>query len=315
MVDEQLLVALSQQVIDDRYALSDLLRKCIMLGARTGSDSLRTWAQRELNGYDPDEELPNYRRVRLPLVIDTTSGLNHVTGQIVNRIQAPKRVRHLLPEDVEFRQSIDAIDSMARADKPPSIAYEGFPIAAALWTEDLPPYQSVDQICYKPTTSTLVAIVGSVRTVLTEIIADLVQGASIELPSKDKVDQAVNVRIYNGSGDHNEVSVETNTGAIAAGESASAAVYNSASLPPELLAMFTSVRDIANAIDDDNDRTDIIQAIEDLEGSVVTDTVEPERVQSRGRALSTIVEKVGVAALTVATTDLTTALLTHLGLG
>ena len=49
-----LLTDLRERVIDEAEPLPGLLRKCLMLGAQTGSQSLREWARFELNGYPDD---------------------------------------------------------------------------------------------------------------------------------------------------------------------------------------------------------------------------------------------------------------------
>ena len=45
-----LLQSLRESVLDESEALAGLLRKCLMLGAQTGSDSLRQWARYEVSG-------------------------------------------------------------------------------------------------------------------------------------------------------------------------------------------------------------------------------------------------------------------------
>ena len=75
------LTALRDRVIDDTQPLPGLLRTCLMLGAETGSQSLREWARYELNGYTGDAELPPYRRIYAGMRISYVSGYNVVSGQ------------------------------------------------------------------------------------------------------------------------------------------------------------------------------------------------------------------------------------------
>lgn len=42
---------------------ADLLRKCKVLSARLKSDEFSTWVDRELNGYESDNKLPDYRKI------------------------------------------------------------------------------------------------------------------------------------------------------------------------------------------------------------------------------------------------------------
>src|SRR5580658_9976273 len=43
--------------------LTSVLRQCILLSSQLKVPVLRTWAERELNGYENDENLPDYRTV------------------------------------------------------------------------------------------------------------------------------------------------------------------------------------------------------------------------------------------------------------
>lgn len=47
---------------DDQKSVSVLLRKCLILAHRLKNDRLKTWAENELNGYGPEEEVPEYRK-------------------------------------------------------------------------------------------------------------------------------------------------------------------------------------------------------------------------------------------------------------
>lgn len=47
---------------DNTASLAVVLRKCLVLAHVLKSDRLKSWAQSELNGYDTDAELPDYRK-------------------------------------------------------------------------------------------------------------------------------------------------------------------------------------------------------------------------------------------------------------
>lgn len=47
---------------DDTASLAVVLRKCLVLAHVLKNDRLKSWAQSELNGYEPDAELPDYRK-------------------------------------------------------------------------------------------------------------------------------------------------------------------------------------------------------------------------------------------------------------
>lgn len=66
--------------LDSDADLPKLLRTCIALGGSIGTADLRDWASRELKGYGPDDDLPEYRRIPAPLMLDGFTGSGRVTG-------------------------------------------------------------------------------------------------------------------------------------------------------------------------------------------------------------------------------------------
>jgi len=46
---------------DGKQPLPDILRKCLILGHELKNETLKTWANQELNGYPSAENLPEYR--------------------------------------------------------------------------------------------------------------------------------------------------------------------------------------------------------------------------------------------------------------
>ena len=56
-----LLSQIEQDVLDDGKPIGSALRRCMLLGSRTGSSQLREWATLELKGYPVPVEVPDYR--------------------------------------------------------------------------------------------------------------------------------------------------------------------------------------------------------------------------------------------------------------
>jgi hypothetical protein len=66
-----LLGEIEQAALDESVPVATALRKCLALGGHAGSAELREWASRELHGYlGHEKELPDYRRIRSPLLMD-----------------------------------------------------------------------------------------------------------------------------------------------------------------------------------------------------------------------------------------------------
>src|SRR5437879_1918837 len=50
--------------VDGKQPLPDILRKCLLLGHELKNETLKTWANQELNGYPPTTNIPEYRIVQ-----------------------------------------------------------------------------------------------------------------------------------------------------------------------------------------------------------------------------------------------------------
>jgi hypothetical protein len=54
-----------QMASDGKRSLADALRKCLILAFDLKNDKLKQWVEKELNGYNRDDEVPEYRRAML----------------------------------------------------------------------------------------------------------------------------------------------------------------------------------------------------------------------------------------------------------
>lgn len=71
---------IEEDALDSKKSVADALRKCIALGGRAGSEELRSWASQELQGYQKRDDVPEYRIIAAPIVIDGIAGYNYITG-------------------------------------------------------------------------------------------------------------------------------------------------------------------------------------------------------------------------------------------
>ncbi|MGO4230930.1 hypothetical protein AB4Y72_18975 [Arthrobacter sp. YAF34] len=103
-----------EQILDESEPLAGLLRKCLLLGAETGSESLRQWARYELSGYDDDAEVPSCRVLPSPpITVSSISGNTWAKGQTFNRLQLPVEAQKGVPESFPLRQPIEELESLA----------------------------------------------------------------------------------------------------------------------------------------------------------------------------------------------------------
>jgi hypothetical protein len=104
---EGLLTQIEAGVLDDTVPLSSLLQKCIVLGGQAGSEKMRGWARRELNGYAGAETVPDYRHIPAALiaVITNNAGYNPITQRIHASDFHPK-IRDMILDKVDLEDAI-----------------------------------------------------------------------------------------------------------------------------------------------------------------------------------------------------------------
>lgn len=56
-----ILLEIQRDAIDENSSISSLLRKCLFLASKTGSEQFKKWVFAELNGYISDDDIPEYR--------------------------------------------------------------------------------------------------------------------------------------------------------------------------------------------------------------------------------------------------------------
>ncbi len=115
--DETLLSEIERDLLDGK-PLADLLRKCVMLGGRSGSVELRDWASKELRGYDVGDELPAYRTVGAPILADTVTGSAIVTGQRMPLSGFPDFVQENISEEFPLRQGVGELEALVKDRDP-----------------------------------------------------------------------------------------------------------------------------------------------------------------------------------------------------
>jgi hypothetical protein len=110
-----LLEQIEDDALDSRKSVADALRKCIALGGRAGSEELRGWASRELQGYQKPDDVPEYRNIAAPIVIDGVAGYNYITGQPISAHDLPEPVQEAgTSETLRLTSGIGELEEMAR---------------------------------------------------------------------------------------------------------------------------------------------------------------------------------------------------------
>lgn len=299
MGDVDILKSLREQVLDESQSLVGLLRRCLALGAVTGSEELRAWASNELKGYADGTPLPSYRLMDAPMFINQMGGNTYVKGQAISRYQIPSDLRDFVPEKIDFRQPVEELSQLAASSRSSQkMSRGGFSLLAAEWSKKLDMFQSISSIYYEVSTSAIAGMVGMIRTTLVEIVIELAKDVPLDsLPSKEEVDGAVHLHI-NSNSDNSINIAGSNSGIVGQGAGSTQIQNNSA--PTELTAVIDKLRAALDTIDDDDQRADAEQAIDDFEDSASADNPEAEKVKRRWRIIERVGTALGSAVLTEA---------------
>ena len=108
-----LLDQIDRDALDDRVPLTTTLRKCIALGAQARNDELRDWASKELNGYHDD--LPDYRTIYVPLMIDAVTATHQVRGQQISPMILPDFARDVITEEMPLVQGVGDLQAQPQS--------------------------------------------------------------------------------------------------------------------------------------------------------------------------------------------------------
>lgn len=294
-VTDTLLRSLREHVIDESQSLAGLLRKCLLLGAETGSDALRAWARNELNGYRDEDELPEYRQlVGVPISIDTLSGPNWARGQIIDRLQIPEEARQYVPETIPLRQGVDELERTASQD---SVRFTspGLAVAQSIWTQQLGMFQSVEGIRYVMSGSAFVGILGEIRTALIDMVAELTASTPLsELPSKAQVDDAVTRYV----GDVYNTTIQGATGPLAIGDGAKA--KSDGLSVGEVLQLLDGLNAVVEMHCPEGE-DEILEAVAELRAELASEQPDTGEVVKKAGRLRTLVGKIGGATLVAST--------------
>jgi len=93
-----LLEEIRDAAVNSDTDVGEVLRKCLVLAFELKNDKLRAWAEKELNGYGPDDELPAYRVVGAP-------STGHFVGGYGRQLKDAPIPLGNLPEDLRERLS------------------------------------------------------------------------------------------------------------------------------------------------------------------------------------------------------------------
>lgn len=101
-------------------ALTDALRSLYVVSRRIGDDDTSGWIWRELNGYDDDATVPEYRRIKgLPITLRFDGYGGTSVTRTINTLDLPEELQ--IPDEVDLRQPLAELMDLADGDSDPRI--------------------------------------------------------------------------------------------------------------------------------------------------------------------------------------------------
>ncbi len=233
--DSRLISQIESDALDERVSVATALRKCIVLGGKSGSEQLRDWATRELQGYHGRDDLPAYRVIAAPLMVDGIAGDYQVKGQQFPPSGLPEFAREHISEMIELRDGVGSIEALAQqADikLQPTMASD---LARVMNAESDNPYQQIVSIYWSISPTAIQGVLDQIRTALTQLVAELRANMpdDDDVPSVEAANQAVSVVV---TGERSSVHVTT---AQASGPEATATA--TASADPQLAGLLSQL--------------------------------------------------------------------------
>jgi len=301
-VTDTLLRSLREHLLDESEPLAGLLRKCLLLGAETGSEALRGWARMELNGYGDEDEVPAYRKLQdVPVSMDSISGRRWKRGEVISRLNLPLEAQKCVPEELQLKHPIEELQHLA-GQKTLTLTSPGLILAQAIWNKKLGPFQSVEGLYYVISGSTIAGVLGQIRTKLVEIVADLTVDTPLsELPKKGRVDAVMTYHI----GDIYNTTIQTANGPVAVGAKAKASMEGLT--VEDAFRLLEKVQQAAGDLAD-SQRGELLDLLTELRGAMESDEPNAGEVVDKVGKLRALAGKLGVASVEVAASAATRAI-------
>ncbi len=111
----KLIKELQENVIDEKVSLSTTLRKAKVLASLLKNDQFKKWVDDELNGYDGDSVLPDYRQLSTQSYGTFANGFQMVKNSPLPTHHLPEVVQNYASQ-IDLRQGIKELESIAAID-------------------------------------------------------------------------------------------------------------------------------------------------------------------------------------------------------
>jgi len=174
----------------------------VALGGHARSRELRTWATRELSGYAPTDDIPEYRTVSAMLKLDGSNLRFLVEGQQISPSQLPDFARDDVKEQVTLFQGVGELEALLENAR----SNGGFLRVSFAGASDLAAYMNsradygtaVHRIYHGVSAISVAGVLDRARTTLTELVAEPRDGHTDAegVPLPESAAQALNVVVH-----------------------------------------------------------------------------------------------------------------------
>ncbi|MFD4661661.1 hypothetical protein ACFWP2_39330 [Kitasatospora sp. NPDC058444] len=236
---------LERAVLDDTVPLAQALRRCLILGEYAHHQELRQWAQRELTGYGPDDDLPAYRTVPAALAVNinrySIGGIVQFNGHRISHQQLPDAARNAgIGERMPVHEGVRTLEEMvARSQGPIYASPPGAAEYALIMSQqqaDLGgPGTEITSLHWEVATPIIEGVLDQIRTRLAQFVAEMraQMPAGQQNPNPAQVDKAAKQAFDIKTGSNSPVTINANTASAARGGTANANTNEPAPAPPQ----------------------------------------------------------------------------------
>jgi len=194
---------LERDVLNESSPLAPILRQVIALGGHAQSEPLRTWALRELQGYEgTDVPIPDYRRILAPLVMDGLAGRFQFREQPVSMFDLPNFARDTLGGELRLGHAVGQIESLIASHPGQTVQLAPAMSAelAVVMSQNSP--RQVLRLYWAVHASALEGVLDQIRTRLVQLVGELraAMPHGQQDPTPDQVAQALqNINVVAGA--------------------------------------------------------------------------------------------------------------------
>lgn len=312
-----LMARLDVAVLDPKASLADVLRICMMLGIRIRATSVRQWATAELEGYR-SLDVPQYRRIRAPIMQTIADPWGRPSTHILNPLTLPEPIREHVSEIVPLNQGVDTLEALAAEHEAQQrrlqLSPPAFDAYMTAWNRRGDrPYTIVAVYAEFPP-SLIRGVLGEIRTVLTQFVAELGAEVDADEPSAGHVDDLLrtivgsavitNLNVFTGTSQAggivtnqpSEYNFGDIKGNVAAGSSNFSQAYNESFDLAKIREFADLITEISGTLDLDADqRAELESGVSELHAAID----DPAAVKGRmRRAIDVVMSPLKLASQT-----------------